>query len=164
MIEAIDSQGLRAMQWLWRLVSTVLGVMFRHPVLGVTVVPVLPDGRVVLVRAQGSEQWGLPGGLVDWGEDVPTALRRELHEETGLAVESTERLVGVYSAADRDPRMHSINVTIAVRVLSEEFAIRDRLEIAEVCAFTAAEVPWGRLRHDHERQLQDYLQGVTAIA
>ena len=30
------------------------------------------------------EQWGLVGGHVDPGEDGPTALRRELAEETGL--------------------------------------------------------------------------------
>ncbi len=147
----------------WQIVSTVLGVIFRHPVLGVTAIAVLPDERLVLVRAQGSEQWGLPGGLVDWGEAVPEALRREIWEETGLQVTAVERLVGVYSAADRDPRLHSINVAIAARVAGP-FAVQDTGEIAEVRAFTPAEVPWGHLRHDHDRQLQDYLQGATTIA
>ncbi|NJL01912.1 MAG: NUDIX hydrolase [Spirulinaceae cyanobacterium SM2_1_0] len=151
------------MRNLWRIFSTVLGVIFRHPVLGVTAIAILPDERLVLVRAQGSDRWGLPGGLVDWGEDVPTALRREIQEETGLVVVRVERLVGIYSAADRDPRLHSINVSIATRVQGE-FAIGDELEIVEVRAFTPAEVPWGRLRHDHDRQLQDYLSGATTIA
>lgn len=28
-------------------------------------------------------KWTMPGGGVDWGEDVPTALHREFYEETG---------------------------------------------------------------------------------
>lgn len=33
-----------------------------------------------------AEQWGIVGGHVDPGEERPAAMRRELHEETGLAV------------------------------------------------------------------------------
>ena len=29
----------------------------------------LSDGRIVLILRRDDELWGLPGGLVDWGED-----------------------------------------------------------------------------------------------
>ncbi|MBL8833231.1 MAG: NUDIX hydrolase [Rhodospirillales bacterium] len=56
---------------------------------GVAVLPVLPDGRIVLLRnwrhAVGSWSWEVPKGFIDEGEDPAAAARRELAEETGLA-------------------------------------------------------------------------------
>ena len=151
------------MQRLWQYVQTVLGVIFRHPVTGTVAVPILPDGRIVMIRRQDTGEWGLPGGIVNWGEDIATAIRRELKEETGLNVVKIRRLVGVYSAPDRDPRIHSICVLVEAEV-EGEMNISDTLEIAEVKAFSRENLPQGKLSHDHNRQLQDYLNGDTVLA
>jgi len=44
------------------------------------------DGRILLVKASYRWRWGLPGGLLDPGEDPATAAVREAREETGLAI------------------------------------------------------------------------------
>ena len=147
----------------WRFISTVLGIIFRHPVTGTTIIPVLPDGRIVLIQRSDSGKWGLPGGMIDWGEDIPHAASRELEEETGLKLVKIRGLRGVYSDPQRDPRIHSISVLIEVEAQGELNPI-DKLEILQVKAFTKDELPLGDLSHDHDRQLQDYLDGVTAIA
>jgi 8-oxo-dGTP diphosphatase len=146
----------------WRFIKTVMGIIFRHPILGVTLVPILADGRLVLIKRRDTGQWGLPGGIIDWGEDITTTARRELAEETGLELVKIHRLVGVYSSFDRDPRLHSIAVTLEVEVCGN-LVIRDHLEISAVSAFEKQDLPLGNLAHDHGRQLQDYLQGVTII-
>ena len=47
---------------------------------------VVHGGRVLLLLNERDE-WDLPGGRPDSGEDHRAALVREVHEETGLAVE-----------------------------------------------------------------------------
>jgi ADP-ribose pyrophosphatase YjhB (NUDIX family) len=53
------------------------------------------DGRVLLVKTL-SRGWEPPGGQVELGEDLVTALQREIAEESGCTVD-VDRLVGVYS-------------------------------------------------------------------
>ena len=150
--------------WLkWQFISGVLKVIFRHPILGVGLIPILPDGKIALVYRRDSKQWSLPGGMVDWGEDIPHALNRELKEETGLDFLQIKRLVGVYSSPNRDPRVHSISVLIAVEVTGE-MVVEDTFEILDVKAFKPEDIPLGNLAHDHDRQLTDYLEGKTTIA
>jgi 8-oxo-dGTP diphosphatase len=147
----------------WQFLKTVMGIIFRHPVTGVTMIPVLSDGTIVLIRRRDTGQWGLPGGMIDWGEDILITAHRELKEETGLNLVNMRRLVGVYSSFNRDPRIHSISILMEVTA-EGIFAVQDTLEVSDVKAFTVENLPLGNLSHDHDRQLQDYLKGSTIIA
>lgn len=147
----------------WRFISGVLKIIFRHPVLGVTLVPILPDGKIVFVYRRDTQQWSLPGGMVDWGEDISNTIKRELKEETGLNLVKMGRLVGVYSSPDRDPRLHSISILIETEVAGE-MIVKDTFEILEVTAFHPQDIPIGNLAHDHDCQIRDYLEGKTTIA
>lgn len=146
----------------WHFIQTVLGIIFRHPITGTSIIPVLPDGQIVLIRRRDNGLWGLPGGMVDWGEDISSAVRRELAEETGLEVATIRRLVGVYSAPDRDPRIHSICVVVEVEVRGK-MRVQDTIEVSDVQAFHPNSLPEGRLSHDHNKQLQDYFAGLTTL-
>ncbi|MEA5557479.1 NUDIX hydrolase [Nodularia spumigena] len=148
---------------LWRVGQTVLSIIFRHPITGASIIPILPDGRIVLIKRRDDGCWALPGGMVDWGEDIPQTVNRELIEETGLELVQITRLVGVYSAPDRDPRIHSICVVVEAKVQGK-MEIQDTLEVMEIQAFPANSLPLGKMAHDHTRQLQDYLNGLTTLA
>jgi 8-oxo-dGTP diphosphatase len=74
-------------------------------------------GRVLLIRRANPPfegQYALPGGFVDVGETVEQACRRELQEETGIAVGRLD-LIGVYSDPRRDPRGHTCSVAFLGR-------------------------------------------------
>jgi ADP-ribose pyrophosphatase YjhB (NUDIX family) len=45
------------------------------------------DGRLLLVRHAYRARWGVPGGLLNRGEEAADGARREVFEEVGLAVE-----------------------------------------------------------------------------
>jgi len=57
------------------------------------------DGEVLLVRRGDNGHWDVPGGRVEPGEQVESAARRELLEETGMHA-GTLRLLGVFSGPE----------------------------------------------------------------
>ncbi|MDH4380014.1 MAG: NUDIX hydrolase [Vampirovibrionales bacterium] len=80
--------------------------ILKHPG-GVTMAPVLPDGRVVMVQqwryATGQALLEFPAGKLDTlptgeKEDPLLAAQRELAEETGLHSEDWESLPAIYTA------------------------------------------------------------------
>lgn len=141
---------------------TALGLILRHPLVGVCLIPILPEGQVALVKRRDNGYWSLPGGLIDWGETIDQAMRRELAEETGLTVVKMGRLVGCYSAPDRDPRFHSICVAMEVHAQGR-LHIEDTHELSEVQLFSLEEALQKALSHDHNQILEDYHQGKTII-
>ncbi len=57
---------------------------------GVTVIPILEDGSILVQKEYrhpvGSWEYEFPSGVIDEGEDAPTAMCREVQEETGCKV------------------------------------------------------------------------------
>lgn len=96
-----------------------------HP-LPAIVALVARDGRVLLVR-RGKEpapdKWGFPGGLVELGESLRDAARRELNEETGVNAEPVA-VLDVLDVVVRDEagrvRTHFILTAMRMRWLSGE--------------------------------------------
>jgi ADP-ribose pyrophosphatase YjhB (NUDIX family) len=60
-----------------------------HPVVGVGAV-VVRDGKALIIKRAHEPrkgEWSLPGGLLELGESLQDAARREIKEETGLDIE-----------------------------------------------------------------------------
>jgi ADP-ribose pyrophosphatase YjhB (NUDIX family) len=116
------------------------------------------DGSVLLQRRSDNGLWGLPGGSVEIGESVRTAIVREVQEETGLVVE-VERLIGVYSDPSfqvvryRDGNVvHYINTLMSCRIV--EGTLRTCDESLDLQFFDPARLPEGVL-HTHLIRIQD---------
>jgi 8-oxo-dGTP diphosphatase len=63
-------------------------------------------------------QWALPGGFINEKEDLETAAKRELKEETGLEIKTMEQ-VRAFGAPDRDPRGRTISIAFVCRIFEE---------------------------------------------
>jgi 8-oxo-dGTP diphosphatase len=86
-----------------------------HPVVGVGAVVVRGDRAVIVRRAHQPRkgEWSLPGGVLDLGESLVDAARREVREETGLDVEVgpiVETFDRIHRDADGRIRYHFVIV------------------------------------------------------
>ena len=94
-----------------------------RPIVGVGAV-IVEDGRVVLVRRRFEPlkgRWSLPGGAVEVGETLESALAREMVEETGLQVD-VGPVIDVFDRMTRDEagrvRYHFVLVDYLCRPVS----------------------------------------------
>ena len=66
---------------------------------GASVIVEDEQGRILLQKRSDNHCWGYAGGSIELDEEVETAAKRELLEETGLTAHSLE-LFGVFSGKD----------------------------------------------------------------
>jgi 8-oxo-dGTP diphosphatase len=123
------------------ILKEVLRHLLRRPVVGLAVAARTADGRWLLIRRADTGTWALPGGTVEWGETLRATLERELAEEAGVTASTFERVVGVYSRPDRDPRFHAVTVVVAARVEPPSRPPMNPLEIREARLFREDELP-----------------------
>jgi len=86
------------------------------------------DGKVLLVRrarSPGKGLYSLPGGRVEFGESLHTALHREVDEETALRIEIVG-LAGWREVLPSGPGAgHYLIMTFAARWMSREPDLND---------------------------------------
>jgi ADP-ribose pyrophosphatase YjhB (NUDIX family) len=100
---------------------------------GVGVAAIVVDGDRVLVvrrgRAPARGQWAFPGGRVNPGEALADALRRELYEETGLAIEVLGQLAVVEAiGTEAGVQHHWVIVEYLARATGGHLAAGDDAE------------------------------------
>ena len=126
----------------------------KRPVLTVDVVIRMDEGFVFVKRANEPYKgfWALPGGIVEYGETVEEAARREAKEETGLDVRLV-KLIGVYSDPGRDPRGHYVSIAYLAEPVGGK--LKAATDAKEVKVFQQKPE---RLAFDHEKIFEDALR------
>lgn len=125
----------------------------RHPWVTVDGL-VLEDGKLVAVVRRNPPFQGmpaLPGGFVELGETVETAVLREVREETGLETRVLH-LVGVYSDPRRDPRGHTITAAYALERTGGE--LRAASDAKAIVLLDPDRLP--EMAFDHARIVADW--------
>ena len=112
------------------------------------------QGIVLIERKNPPLGLALPGGFVDRGERVETALVREMLEETTLHVR-IKYLLGVYSDPNRDPRFHTVSIVYVAEAEGEPVAADDAKTAA---IYPLEKIPMQKLVFDHARIVEDYLK------
>jgi len=110
---------------------------------------IFEEGTVLLAHRRDIDWWNLPGGGMEVGETVEEALRREVYEETGLAVE-IEQLVGVYSKPQKQEVVLTFRCHVVGGVLSET-------EESCECRYFALSTLPANLLPKHRQRIEDAL-------
>lgn len=127
----------------------------RRPLLGVGAL-ILEKDRILMAERGGEPLkgwWSIPGGLVETGESLDTAIRREVREETALDV----RPLGVVQIFERIMRD-------AAGAIEYHYVLIDyicRIEGGTLCAGDdASRVEWVRRRDLKQLQITE---GTLAV-
>ena len=101
-----------------------------HPQLAVSAA-IFRDGKILLVRRARSPAKGfysLPGGRVEFGETLHTALHREVDEETALRIEIVDLAGWREVVPETTGGGHYLIMSFAARWTSGEVVLNDELD------------------------------------
>lgn len=116
-------------------------------------------GLEVLLIRRGVEpfvgSWALPGGFVLMDEDLETAARRELMEESGLSGVFLEQLC-TFGEPGRDPRGRVVTVAFYALVRPDQHPAKGDTDASDAAWFDASKLP--PLAFDHGAILEAALE------
>src|SRR5664279_170142 len=116
---------------------------------------IIRDNSVLLIK-RGVEPfknyWALPGGHVEFDEEVQEAVTREVNEETQLMTKSI-KLFDIYSKPERDPKQ-KISLVYIVEAIGETVAGDD----AKACNWYKLDKLPEKMAFDHKKIVANYIQ------
>lgn len=142
------------------------GTSYRNPALTVDAVVLHRrshgqggDPCSVLLVVRGRDPFkgshALPGGFVEYGEDIDWAVGREVEEETGLGG-LPFRQFRTFGRPDRDPRGHTVSVVYVALIIGEQPEVRGGDDADQAVWVPLSALP--ELAFDHSQILAQVLE------
>ncbi len=127
-----------------------------NPIPTVDIIIRIGNAIVLIKRSNPPYGWALPGGFVDYGENLETAAAREALEETGLVVTNLQQF-RAYSNPDRDPRQHTISYVFT----AEAYGTPEAGDDAAAAKLFPLDTPTEQLCFDHGEIISDYIEAIS---
>ena len=126
----------------------------KKPYIGVDAIIINDEGKILLIHRTGKNfngYWGLVSGMIEWKEDVETALKRKVMEEIGIEI---IRYTGrYYDKIGRHPSKTVICLPHICKIVKGE--PNPVSECDEVKWFNSTDIKNMVLAYDHFQMLKD---------
>jgi len=119
---------------------------------------IIKNDKILLIKRKNDPfkgKWALPGGFVEYGEKVEDAVLREIFEETSLKT-SINKIFGVYSDPNRDPRGHTVSIVYLLDIIGGNLKGSD--DASDAKFFKLEELP--DLSFDHDIIIKKLLRSL----
>ncbi|TVQ32165.1 MAG: NUDIX hydrolase [Phycisphaeraceae bacterium] len=104
----------------------------RHPG-AVVVLPLLPDGRIALIRnrriAVEADLWELPAGTLEPGEDPARCAARELEEEAGYTAGRVRKIGAFYTTPGMTDELMRAYLATDLRQVGQRLEADEQIEV-----------------------------------
>jgi 8-oxo-dGTP diphosphatase len=131
----------------------LLDVLIWGPMVTVDAIIEVTGGVVLVKRSNPPLGFALPGGFVDYGESLETAVRREAQEETGLELLDL-RQFHTYSDPARDPRFQTVTTVFTARAEGTPRAGDDAADVRVAPLHSLSGLSFA---FDHGQVLRDWM-------
>lgn len=119
------------------------------------------DACSVLLIERGRDPFkgrhALPGGFVDYGEDINNAINREIQEETGLTGLPFKQFQ-TFGNPDRDPRGHTVSVVYVAVVIGQQPEVAGGDDAVDAAWYPLDRLP--DLAFDHALILEKVIEAL----
>ena len=97
--------------------------------------------------------WGLPGGMIEYGEPIEDTVKREVREEMGVEVRIIKRAKGIYEHfPNKDCNFHMIDIPYYAKIIKGIPKPED--ETSKVRWFKPSELEKMKLAYTHKQVLK----------
>ena len=131
---------------------------FSRPAVGVAVI-IVQSGKVLLgkrLNAHGAGTWAFPGGHLEGGESIAACAKREVLEETGMAVSQVRPLAFTNDIFEAEGK-HYITLFVSARINADR-PDKTRPEVREPHKCEKWEwFDWGSLPRPRFLSLENFL-------
>ena len=88
---------------------------------------IIRDRKILVCQTTGRSYFFLPGGHIEFGETMKEALKREIYEEMGARVTTSQFIGGIENFFLQDgEKKHEVSFVFQIDIDSEEIVSRER--------------------------------------